>query len=183
MAYIEYDNPRSSITSLTVITHADVYDGLDTYNSVADVFVNQTVQAFFATWSYSITRDIAISIESFGNYRQELSTALLGLFGGRSVPETRDILRKFGRLQQRVLEAQRKFFSWQERLSRASRTPSLANVFGEAGAGALLGGAYGANARARAQRAAPANIAQLLARLLGGPKVAAEGRYGQVITS
>ena len=84
MARIDYDNPRSSIASATVITDADVYDGLATYHSVANVFANQTVKAFLATRSYDITRDTAISIDSFGNYRQELSTALLGLFGFRT---------------------------------------------------------------------------------------------------
>ena len=78
MAQLDYDNPRSSIASGTILTHADIYDGPADYNSVADVFVNQTVQAFQATWSYDITRDIAISIDTFRGYQQELSTALLG---------------------------------------------------------------------------------------------------------
>ena len=100
------------------MTHADIYDRLEDYNSIASVFVNKTVQAFQATWSYDIPRCIAIDIASFNRYERKLSNTLLGLFGGRHTPETRDILNKFERLKQSVFTAQQKYFSWQERLSR-----------------------------------------------------------------
>ena len=68
------------------------------------------LRAFQATWSYDITRDIAIGITSFNRYERELSNTPLGLFGGRQVPETRDILNKFERLKQSVFAAQQKYF-------------------------------------------------------------------------
>lgn len=120
MPTIDYDNSGSSIASVTILTHTEVYDGLKNYNSAADVFVNQTVQAFQATWSSDITRDIAISLDSFRGYQQELSRVL--------------------------------------------RAPTLARIFGEAGAGALIGGAYGRQAQSRAQRAAASSIAELRVR-------------------
>ena len=40
---------------------------------------------------------------------------------------------KFEDLKRRVTDTQRKYFSWQERLTRALSTPSLEQVFGTAG--------------------------------------------------